>query len=408
MNTRSSDSNKAIWIAGLATLLAAFQLTIINTYVVIFLQEDLLTAIIIITIIISLRNLLQIFLRVPLGELSQIIGRKPLLLLGHFSFTLALIFLFFAFDWFFVFLSIIFVAFGMSCFWPSLFAYVSDFTPKTFGHSNGRIFQMGDVGTIFGSLISSLLLDELLWGLRNLFGIIAGIGVFSGVITIFLLPEGLIAKDRRQVDSILQAIKESIIFMARSFKNITMSNHLAEVYAFQFFLSFIEFAAATFLPVLIVSKGYTRGEVAEIVFWSTIAIIWFKPYLGQITDKFNFIPTISSFLIISSLTMLVFLIIQTYWLLVLVYIILNGSLITSYIAANGETARRASFEQRGTALGALGVYVSFGRTTSTIVLGPVWEVFGLFGVFLLTGFGVLIIAALLFFFMRYRTSKRQN
>ncbi|MFX0151657.1 MAG: MFS transporter, partial [Candidatus Hodarchaeota archaeon] len=352
--------------------------------------------------------LLQIFLRVPLGELSQIIGRKPLLLLGHFSFTLALIFLFFAFDWFFVFLSIIFVAFGMSCFWPSLFAYVSDFTPKTFGHSNGRIFQMGDVGTIFGSLISSLLLDELLWGLRNLFGIIAGIGVFSGVITIFLLPEGLIAKDRRQVDSILQAIKESIIFMARSFKNITMSNHLAEVYAFQFFLSFIEFAAATFLPVLIVSKGYTRGEVAEIVFWSTIAIIWFKPYLGQITDKFNFIPTISPFLIISSLTMLVFLIIQNYWLLVLVYIILNGSLITSYIAANGETARRASFEQRGTALGALGVYVSFGRTTSTIVLGPVWEVFGLFGVFLLTGFGVLIIAALLFFFMRYRTSKRQN
>jgi MFS family permease len=408
MNEQKSGINKAIWIAGLATLLASFQLIIINNYIVIYLQEDLLTAIIIITLIISLRNLLQIFLRVPLGELSQIIGRKPLLLFGHFSYTLALIFLFIALDWFFVFFSIIFVAFGMSCFWPSLFAYVSDFTPETFGYSNGRIFQMGDIGTIIGSLISSLLLDALLWDLRNLFGVIAGIGVFSGLITILVLPEGLATEDRRQVNSTLQAIKESIILMARSLKSITKSNHLAEVYSFQFVLSFIEFAAATFLPVFIVSKGYTRGDVAEIIFWSTIVIIWFKPYLGKITDIFNFTPTISAFLIISSLTMFAFIIVQSYWLLVLLLIILNSSLITSYIAANGETARRASFAQRGTALGALGVYVSFGRTSSTVLLGPFWEFFGLFGVFLLTGFGVLFITTLLFFLMKHRISLEQK
>ncbi|MFX0184905.1 MAG: hypothetical protein ACFE95_17625, partial [Candidatus Hodarchaeota archaeon] len=96
MTEQKSGMNKAIWIAGLATLLASFQLIIINNYIVIYLQEDLLTAIIIITLIITLRNLIQIFLRVPLGELSQIIGRKPLLLFGHFSYTLALIFLFIA------------------------------------------------------------------------------------------------------------------------------------------------------------------------------------------------------------------------------------------------------------------------------------------------------------------------
>lgn len=407
MNEQKSGINKAIWIAGLATLLASFQLIIINNYIVIYLQEDLLTAIIIITIIISLRNLLQIFLRVPLGELSQIIGRKPLLLFGHFSYSFALVLLFIAFDWLFVFLSIFFVAFGMSCFWPSLFAYVSDFTPETFGHSNGRIFQMGDIGTIIGSLISSLLLDEMLWNLRSLFGVIAGIGIFSGLFTILVLPEGLATEDRRQVNSIIQAFKESIIFMARSLKNITKSNRLAEVYSFQFVLSFIEFAASTFLPVLIVAKGYTRGDVAEIVFWSTLVIIWFKPYLGKITDNFDFSHTISVFLIISSLTMFAFIVVQSFWLLVLLFIFLNSSLITSYIAANGETARRASFTQRGTALGALGVYVSLGRTTSTVLLGPIWEYLGLLEVFLMAGLGVLVITILLFFLSKQRKSEVQ-
>ncbi|MFX0183921.1 MAG: MFS transporter, partial [Candidatus Hodarchaeota archaeon] len=338
----------------------------------------------------------------------QIIGRKPLLLFGHFSYTLALIFLFIAFDWVFVFFSIIFIAFGMSCFWPSLFAYVSDFTPETFGQSNGRIFQMGDIGSIIGSLISSLLLDTLLWDLRTLFGVIAGIGVFSGLITILILPEGLAIEDRRQVNSILQAIKESIIFMAQSLKNITKSNQLAEVYSFQFILSFIEFTAATFLPVLIVAKGYTRGDVAELVFWSTLVIIWFKPYLGKITDIFEFSHTISVFLIISSLTMLAFIIVQSYWLLVLLFIFLNSSLIASYIAANGETARRASFAQRGTAMGALGVYVSLGRTTSTVLLGPIWEYLGLIGVFLIASFGVLIITILIFFFSKQRKKRITN
>ncbi|MFX1512686.1 MAG: hypothetical protein ACFFCQ_08880, partial [Promethearchaeota archaeon] len=88
------DIKKEIFIAGLVALFASFQLVVINMYVVIYLEEDLLTAIFIITVIVSLRNLLQLFLRVPLGEFSQIIGRKPLMLIGQFSYTVALLLLF--------------------------------------------------------------------------------------------------------------------------------------------------------------------------------------------------------------------------------------------------------------------------------------------------------------------------
>jgi len=92
-------SNKPIWIVGFTTLIANFQLMTINTFIVILLQYDLGTEILIITVIVSLRNFLQLFLRVPLGELSQIIGRKPLINAGHFSYTIALSLLILAEDW---------------------------------------------------------------------------------------------------------------------------------------------------------------------------------------------------------------------------------------------------------------------------------------------------------------------
>jgi len=120
----SKDSNKVIWIAGLGTVLAAFQLVILGNYIVIFLREDLLTAIILITIIVSLRNFLQLFFRVPLGDLSQIIGRKPLILAGHFSLTISLFLMSLANNWIWVLIAIVFVALGMSAFWPCMLAYI--------------------------------------------------------------------------------------------------------------------------------------------------------------------------------------------------------------------------------------------------------------------------------------------
>ena len=79
-------------------LFTYFQLAFLNAYMAIYLEIDLLTSIFIISVIISLRNILQLFFRIPLGELSQKIGRKPLILLGNLSFTLALLFSFLASD----------------------------------------------------------------------------------------------------------------------------------------------------------------------------------------------------------------------------------------------------------------------------------------------------------------------
>ena len=75
---RSNHENPvtAIRLAGIVTLLANLQVFIYTSYIAVYLQYNLLTSIAIITVIGTLRNFIQLFFRVLLGELSQIIRRK--------------------------------------------------------------------------------------------------------------------------------------------------------------------------------------------------------------------------------------------------------------------------------------------------------------------------------------------
>ncbi|MHA2154354.1 MAG: MFS transporter [Candidatus Hodarchaeales archaeon] len=393
----SVSYNRATWTAGLATLFANVPLLIYGLYVNIFLREDLLTIILIVTIIGTLRNILQIFLRIPLGELSQIIGRKPLIIMGHISYTIALLLMSIASDWTLVFLSTAFIGFGMSCYWPAIFGYLGDVDIDRMGESQGRIFRQSDIGSIVGSIFAFYLLDTLDFSLKELFGAIAVISVISGILTFILLPESLTKENRKAVDSIPKALLNSWSTMIQSLRSMSTTNHLWHVYFFHFILAFIEFTTTYFVPLIIVSKGFTNADVSAIWLWSLILVFWMKPYLGKLTDKFEFVSAITVSMIVTCVSVLGYIFVNEFILLVGAYILANSSILVSYIAANGETARRAPVESRGMALGVFGVYVSLGRSTSTIVLGPIWEFFNLSAVFVFTS---ILIFSMIFLLRR--------
>ena len=396
--------NRATRTAGLATLFANIPLLIYGLYVNIFLKEDLLTVILIITIIGTLRNIIQIFLRIPLGELSQIIGRKPLIIMGHFSYTFALFLMSQATDWILVFFSTALIGIGMSCYWPAIFGYLGDVDIDRMGESQGRIFRQSDIGSIIGSIIVFFLLDSLEFSLPELFGAIAVISAITGIITIFFLPESLTKENRKIVDSVPKALLASWLSMIRSLRTMSVTNQLWQVYFFHFILAFIEFTTSYYIPVIIVSKGFSEADVSSIWFYSLVLIFWIKPYLGRLTDKFEFTSAITVSMIITCVTVLAYVFTDDYFMLIGLYILANSSILVSYIAANGETARRAPLESRGVALGVFGVYVSLGRTTSTIVLGPIWEIFNLTAVFV---FAAILIFCMIFL-LRRLIKKTQN
>ncbi len=402
--------NGNVWKAGFATVITTFQLVVLENYIVIFLSEDLVTAIIIITIIVSLRNLLQLVLRVPFGDLSQIIGRKPVIIIGHLSLIFSLFAASIANSWILVLISTIFMAIGMSAFWPNIFAYIGDLSTEIAGENLGRIFQMSDFGSIIGLFLANIVLDELLWGLKDLFKIVAMVASVLSLFNIILLPEVLSNEYRKNVPSIPKAIMNSFLVMLSSLRNMTRTKGLTEVFFYQFILSFTEFTATTFLPLLIIYKGFTRGDVSEIGMWTILIVIWFKPFLGRLIDKFNFIKVITTSLLIYCIFLLISTFVPNYSLesflvFVIIYIILNASLITAYMSESSETSKRASISSRGTAQGALGFYVSLGRSTSTIVLGPIWEFIGLFGVFYFTVICILSVTIILWFINKTKQNR---
>lgn len=403
-DTSNSAYNRITLIAGFTTLFANFPLIIYGLYVNIFLREDLFTIIVIVTVIGAFRNLLQIFLRIPLGELSQIIGRKPLIIAGHVSYTIALSLMFLANDWVLVFISTIFIGLGMSAFWPAIFGYLGDVDIERVGESTGRIFLLSDIGSIFGSLFAFFLLQELNISLQSLFGAVALISVGTGLISWFLLPESLVKTDRKHVESVWKAIFKEWTSMVTSLRKLSHTNQLWQVYFFHFIIAFTEFTSSFFVPLIVVSKGFSNADVSAITLWTLIFVFWLKPYLGKLTDRIDFTTIVTVSVTISCLALIAYIFITDFVLLIGVYWIANVSTMLSYFAANGETTRRAPIEYRGIALGVFGVYISVGRTTSTIILGPVWESFTLIGVFVFTPILILSLTLLLYLVIK-RNSK---
>ena len=102
--------------AVLLGIVGSFSMTIFMSYVGLHL-DDIRTTAWLIAFIFALRNIYQIFLRVPLGHFSQMIGRKPLLIGGCALYSVSLFFMAIATHWGFVIVAITILAIGMSCFW---------------------------------------------------------------------------------------------------------------------------------------------------------------------------------------------------------------------------------------------------------------------------------------------------
>ncbi|MFX1250784.1 MAG: MFS transporter [Promethearchaeota archaeon] len=397
---------RAIRLAGIVTFIASLQLITFNSYLVVFLERDLFIAVLIISLIVSSRNFLQIFFRIPFGELSQIIGRKPLIVFGHFCLTAASFLLAFSTSWILPFIATMAIAVGMSSFWPPMLSFLSDVTPNNMGESNGKIFALWDIGIILISLMAKVLLDFVGISLQELFLLVGVVGIFSGFVVIFILPESL-TKNKKRVASIPKAFIGSIVSTFVSLYTITRLKGISEVFSFQLVLAFLSFMIQTFFPLLVVYRGFTKGTVSEIYFWATLVLLWFKPHFGRITDRFRFSSVITVLLLVSAVFSLVITVVTELWLIIITYIILSACFATGFVATNGETARKSPEIYRGTALGALGVWLSIGRTTSTMTLGIVWEVLDLEAVFHVTAIGVIIITPILYLLFKLKDRKNE-
>lgn len=410
-------------------IVGSFSVTIFMSYVGLHLAN--ITDIVwLLTLTLALRNIYQLFLRVPLGHFSQMIGRKPLLLAGLGFYSLSLVFLAIASHWSFVIVAVTSLAIGMSCFWPVIFAYISDVeSNESLGKVQGKLFQGTDLGAILGALLAFALLRRSIISnytirfsylpnliqyhtqLRLLFAWGAGISLIGGVALIFFMPEVLKKEDRLIVDSKLKALGDAFISMFKSLYIVTKQKKLSFIYLIQLAIAFLEYMVTAFFPLLVYAKFGSYDVVAQIAWITSGVLIFFKPYLGRIIDRFGYRGPIFATLMISSSMLILMRFVNSLPGLIVVYMIYSASSLTSYIGVNTGTTKESKKVQRGMALGALGFYVSLSRSISTLSLTPVLDKLGIGWVFISTALiiiSVVLIIYLVYYIVGYNNKKKDS
>jgi MFS family permease len=338
--------------------------------------DDLKATAIIIGVVLTIRNAVQIFLRVPFSELSQIIGRKPLIITGNLCYTLALGFMYYASHWSIVLLASLLTGIGMSMHWPAFFSYVGDISDGDYGRIQGFIFMGQDLGVLLGTFLAAYVLDREIVSVKGLYGLAFIISSFALIFSYIILPEVLEDEHRKKVKSRLNALKISFVNMSKSVVELTKDYTLRIIFLFELLFIFTEFFITSFVPLLIVvSLGYKDSVVASVILGSTLILILFKPLFGKVFDHFGFRgPVITSMIITSSMIFLLPLT-NSFWELLTVYTILTGAIMIGYISSTGGTSNATVPAQRGLAMGVLGVYISSGRTASSAFLSPMLGIF---------------------------------
>ncbi len=385
-----------IFKLGLATLFGNFLAFAYRTYLVIFLDEDLMTSALVLSILVSLVNFMQIPLRVPFGNLSQAIGRKPIIVSGIALYTISILLLSYATDWKIALVSVLFFGTGMSCFWPATFSFIGDVSLQSYGRSNGRIFQMGDIGVIIASLLADYFLDTLHLELRGFYLWIGFIGIGFTLLAYIFLPEVLETTGRLKVETPFSFFIKSVGTVFKTVVELTTNRKLLPVYSFQLLISFSAFGFISFFPSLFVSYGYSRGDVGLLSLYSTLILIVFKPYLGSLSDRFSLRVVTTTGLVLVSLSITLTTISRNFFVLLLLQCVFFASMLTSYTTVNKGSAARAPPSKRGAALGVLGVYVSLGRSLSTMYLGFLYSHYSLETSFRMFSGTILVLLGLVF------------
>ena len=361
-----------IFFAMVLSLFANYSLSIFIAYLGIHLTSLQATELII-GLAFTARNFFQIFIRIPIGEFSQIIGRKPLLVAGNFLFALAFMIMNLAEHWVIIIAATSLIAVGMSCFWPALFAYIGDISKNNFGRINGLIFQGSDVGVIAGALFANYVLDRQILDLRGLFLISSGIGLFGTLVVWAFLPEVLEEEHKLIVESKVKAFYQSFRRSIQSITSVSKQLPLRSAYSYQVIVAFVEYFIVSFFPLLVViSFGYGESIVAYVLLVSTVVVFVFKPILGSISDKFGLRAPTTIGLIVNGFTLVLISFETNLNSIIVLYSVLLAASVTTYVAVNGATAKYSKSKERGLAMGTLGVYVSIGRTSSSIILAITW------------------------------------
>ena len=335
-----------------------------------------------------------IVVSLPAGILSDLIGRRRVLLMAAIVFATApFLYLLITSPWQLVLVRV-YHGLATAILGPVAAAAIAD----TFQEKRGERMAWYSSATMIGRFLAPLVGGLLIFGDNFRWVYLAdGVAGVLALVAIIRLPLATTTSG-----SAWQSFKQQrsnygqqIAFVFRH-PGILATSGIEAVQYFAFG------ALETFLPIYLNEKlGYSAFKIGLLFTFQILAATFTKPIMGRLSDKYGRIPMISAGLVIGGIATAIMAIFNNYLVLVVLMAVFGLGLATVTASTSALVADLSRAEGRGGALGILSSIMDVGQSTGPMVAGVLVaaysyeKTFGVIGIF-------LVVASLVYWLGRNR------
>ena len=370
----------SFWLLCVISLLAFISYDLIRSPLLPLFAENLGAHPETIGLIVGISTMTGILFKLPAGTLSDLLGRRRLLLIGLLVFAAAPYFYFRVHHVWTLMLLRAFHGLATAIFAPVAMAVVVDLFREGRAEALGWYSSFSQAGRLSGRMIGGYL---IVWfGFRPTFGICAAIGLILLVLFFRLrLPEdhpGMASIRHESPASLLQGLRE-----VGSDRRVLATSGMEAV----------QMTAAgalmAFLPLYGIKVGLHAGEVGLLFGAMGLASILARPVMGRISDRIGRRPMIVAGQIVCAAVMMMIPYLTGLTVLLILSLVFGFGEAVIGSSTSAMVADLCKKKSLGSAMGVFGTIMDIGHASGPILSGVLIGSVGYTGAF--NGLGALLI-----------------
>ncbi len=366
------DSKKRLVFMGIwgATFMVQFGETIPQSFQPLFLAElGISTALI--GLVYNIRNIEQSFLRLIAGSLSDVFGRKRLILIG-LVLTSSVPFIYaISWDMWLPLVAMFVSGLGLSLFFPPSEAYASGLFPREkVGEAMGQYHMSWAISAVIGPSVGGFL---ALWypQYRHIF-IISGVISMAAIFVFMFLTRGdhEVRNGAKVSGATAKLLREFPSTMTRLFKMKPVVAGSAAVFAH----AFCHWGVPTFVPIFAAKLGYNEAAIGLALTANALMIAISLPIVGRVSDRIGRFLPIAVGLLVSVAAFALLPSVRAEWMLIALMAVLGVCAVLEFPVSQAVMMESLPIADRGSATGVWGMMMSLGGTIGVFAMSAIVSV----------------------------------
>lgn len=315
-----------------------------------------------------------VLISLPAGSLSDMIGRRKVLLFSSIIFASAPFFYVFINSWWQLIIVRFYHGFATAIFVPVARAAIAEMFPSSKGEKISTFTSATIVGRAIAPFLGGYILAVTVWNFKALYLAVGVAGLTAFLVTLLLLREEKLQEDTKKMKlknlktSKSPCIIEGWSAIARNKGILTAGLVEASV---RYSYGALEFFLVGYLKNAVMLDPFLIGVItgSQLVFIPLV-----NPFMGKLSDKIGRRIPITTGLLLGAITLIAIPFVRLFPLLLAISILygLSYSMVTSSTPALvGDLAKKDTY---GTAMGFLATIMDIGQMLGPVVTGLILSI----------------------------------